>query len=385
MKKLFNLLFICSFCIILLCGFIKPLLKPNSINYTEKRTANLLPKFTQESFLNGSFQNQMELAYSDQIPLANTLKIFEKTLDILLKKIYYNNSPKDTYINLSGVYQYNDNLVYSKYNFAGISANLDEKIENINNVVSNLKNIDFYLYYIEKDTDIDFTDNSKLNAYEYLQENLNSKIVSNKLSINNFNEYANYFYKTDHHWNYKGSYKAYSEIMSILSNDKPIKYDEEICLNSTMSGSKASQIGGTLFYKEQFCAYTFNLPEHDIYSNNIKVENYGNYKNLIQNNPPTISYADYYGWDAGLLEFDYHNSSKENLLIIGESYDNAINELLASHYNHTYNVDLRNYLSETGEKFDIYKFIKEKNISKVLLIGSIDYYASNTFKLEGEK
>ena len=69
--------------------------------------------------------------------------------------------------------------------------------------------------------------------------------------------------------------------------------------------------------------------------------------------------------------------------MIGESYDNAINELLASHFNHTYNVDLRNYERENGKPFNLDAFVTEHSIDRILLIGNIDYYVMEEFNLKG--
>lgn len=148
-----------------------------------------------------------------------------------------------------------------------------------------------------------------------------------------------------------------------------------------MSGTKAGQLGGTLLLKEEFCAYKYIIPTHKTFINNKIVSNYGNYINYYENRNLPISYGDYYGWDNGLIEFDYNNNKKENLLIIGESYDNAINELISTHFNKTYNVDLRAYKSDMNKEFNIKEFIQENKIDKVLLIGNIDYFTLETFMI----
>lgn len=378
-------LFIFLFFLIIAGGFIKPLIMPHKIIAAENRTANIIPTFSLSGFKEKTYQNNYEKAYADQIPLASKMKIGIKTINLSAQKIYYSFLRKNEYHKLKGsVYLYNNNLVYTKYNFDKISKSLENKANNINSVADSLNDVDFYLYYIEKDTDINFEDNTKLNAYEYIKSNLSNKIKSDKFAINNFEGFQEYFYKTDHHWNYKGSYKGYVEIVKLLGIDNPLNYKEEVCLKSVMSGSKAGSIGGAKIFKEIFCAYTYDLPEHKTYING-KEQNYGSYKSVLKNEPETISYGIYYGWDNGLLEFDYNIPGKDNLLIIGESYDNAINELLASHFNKTYNIDLRAYEKDMKKSFDIYEFIKDKKIDKVLLVGNIDFYTSNTFLLKGAK
>ena len=80
----------------------------------------------------------------------------------------------------------------------------------------------------------------------------------------------------------------------------------------------------------------------DIYVNGEIARDYGNQQDFIQNKIDSISYGTVFGNDEGEVIFDLDNDSS-NLLIIGESYDNAIIKLIASHFDKTYCVDLRYY------------------------------------------
>lgn len=300
-----------------------------------------------------------------------------------LKKYYYKKINSDYYVNLgNSIYLIDDNLVSRSWYFKDLIVQMNNRVDDINKLSSEIKNVQFYLYYIERDIDIDFETNKKAMIYEYLKDQLNLEIKTSKLEINNIEEYKEYFYKTDHHWNYKGSYKGYLDIIKLLElNDK--KYNnKEVCLKSKMAGSRSNSIGGQQYFIEDFCAYKFDLPKHDIYINNKLVSSYGDYDELMKTQPSRVSYGSYYGGDYGLIEFDYNKQHQDNLLIIGESYDNAINELVSSYFNKTYNVDLRHYENHMGEKFNIVKFIKENNIDKVLFVGNGSFYVSSDFDLE---
>lgn len=387
MKKneILSLVFIIVIMLIIFGGFINPIFFPVSINYDENRVANLIPSFSFKSFYDKSYQDAFEVALADQIPKANIMKEYLNTFKVNTKMVYYHMLPKENYHYLSnGVYLFNDYLIYGPRYLSEIKENHLAKIENINLAVRTLPNISFYLYYIEKDTDIDFRNLDKMNIYENLIETLDKSVKTSKFEINSFEEFANYFYKTDHHWNYKGSYKGYQDLVTLMSLSNDNNFEQELCLSS-MSGSKASAIGGNKIFYEQFCAYLFNLKSHDVYINNEKVSAYGYYKDIILNPPENVSYAEYYGADFGLVLFDYHNKEKDNLLIIGESYDNAINELIASNFNKTYNVDLRAYETDMKEKFNFVDFVKKNKISKVLLIGNVDYYTLKEFNLIKEE
>ena len=381
MKKKEDIVFLGIIILIMVGGLLKPFIKPVDIVYIENRPAEKVPEFTLENFINKTYQDNIEKAFSDQIPLSEKMKLFEKGLSFLAQQGFYKLLNSNSYYQLSpSVYMYKNSLVYMTYNFFKIKEELDNKINNYNLALKNLKVVKKYLYYIEKDTDIDFVTNQKLMAYEYLIDNLNKDIVTKKFTIDNYQEFSDYFYQTDHHWNYKGSYRGYNDLVKMLTNDDPVSFTSEKCINSKVYGSKSANIGSSNLFDEYMCAYTFDLKEHDVYIDNKKVDSYGDYQYVLNVEPEITSYGDFYGWDEfKLIEFDYHNIEKENLLIIGESYDNAIIELLASHFNKTFNIDLRNYEKNT---FDLNEFVKKHNIKNVLLIGNVDFYRLSDFNLK---
>ena len=363
-------------------GLIIPYIKQSDFNYLENRAANRLPSFTLTKFLNNSFQNQYELALADQLPLNSKMKVVEKSSSLISKLAFYKLN-HILYQNLGGIYLIEDNLVYAFNDLNEEIPRLDAKMANYRSIINSNPQVKWYLYYIEKDTDINFENNAKLGAYEYMQNHFKANLTMQKFAINNFKEFQNYFYKTDHHWNYKGSYKAYQEVIKMLTGEDAQNYTEERCFDAYISGSKATDIGGNLFFKAQLCAYLFALPEHDVYINGSLVDKYSNKDLYLAGKVNVPSYGDYYGSDYGLIEFDFQQPTKTNLLILGESYDNAINDLVASHFNKTYNVDLRAYKTDMGKEFNIAEFIKENDISQVLFIGNIDFYVLDTFMLEG--
>ena len=65
-------------------------------------------------------------------------------------------------------------------------------------------------------------------------------------------------------------------------------------------------------------------------------------------------------------------------IIIGNSYDNAIIEVLGSHFNKLYVVDNRHYDLQMNKIFDTDKYVKEKEISKVIIIGDINMMIENS-------
>lgn len=385
-KKITDNIFTIFVFLILIVGLLNTILNSDDINYYENRTAYKMPKLSISKILDKTFQDDVELAFSDQIPLATAMKkgynFLHNVTTNIVADIGFKNDCSNRYIQLGEStvsYGCDKNLVYYPGYISYDKESYDNRIASINKTLANTP-VDTYIYYIEKDTDINFTTNEKSDIYDYLKKAINSDKIY-KYEINSFEEFKDKFYKTDHHWNYKGSYLAYTQLVKILTNDEPLKYKDKVCLNNNFSGSKANFSGATHFYKEEFCVYEFKFPNYDIYINGEKSD-YGNQEYHINNPKKDVSYGSFYGYDDGEIIFDNHDNSKENILIVGESYDNAILKLLASHFNKTYSIDLRNYERENNKKFNYLEYLNDNNIDKVLLIGNKDYFAMSEFNLE---
>ena len=383
-KQLINIVFLLCIFMYILLSLLKSFVKPNEIIEMENRYANKYDSISLKKYVNGTLQDNIENTLSDQVILSSRLKKGNNYIKGLsLKKyvdLYFKRHDLD-YLNAGDVNFYGpENLVYYYRDLNNISQYLDKKIENYNSFASKNKDVNVYLYYIEKDTDINFKTGKKVDIFEYIQKRLNN-IKASKFEIDNFEDFKEYFYKTDHHWNYKGSYKAYNEVLDLMNISNPVKFVDEICLNKSFSGSKASASVFNKIMKDDFCAYKFNFSNLDITVNGEKngaqTEFFNNTTDL------KITYGNFYGWDDGEVIFKNNNSdSKNNLLVIGESYDNAILKLLAEKYNTTISIDLRNYKYYMQKDFD-FQYYKEKyNINKVLFIGNVDFYVMDEFMVD---
>ncbi len=381
----YDFLFLFFLIIIVFVGIMSFVFFKKNINNYENRSAYYFTKPTVKTINSGEFQQSFELALSDQLLMSSKIKkiynfstnYINATFSKVILKDYCNNN----YIKVTSAlttFGCEGNFVYDPVYLSDDNSSFSYRINNINNLI-NKSPIPVYTYYIEKDTDINFKNNEKTNISNYIHENISNKSNFNVFQINNFNEFQNYFYKTDHHWNYKGSYKAYTELAKILNLDNIIKPIDTKCSSGKFLGSKASMTGASYIYKEDFCAYVFDFPDHITYLNGEKVDDYGSQNQFAGN---SINYASYYGGDGAEIIFDYNNPTKENILIIGESYDNAILKLISTHYNKTFSIDLRHYERQFGKKFNYLEYIKKNNINKTLLIGNIDFYRSQDFDME---
>ncbi|MBQ3099887.1 MAG: hypothetical protein IJC50_02740 [Clostridia bacterium] len=388
LKKFFGIAFIVFILVIMVAGLIVTVFFPHEINQYENRYANKIKLPTLSSINDQSFQDSIEDALSDQIPLAEKAKVVyniatSSYLNRVLSPIIKLAPPK--YVPYSSLWLFGeDNIVYPSQKFHYVEDLLNNRAVLLNSIFEKNPELDFYVYYVEKDTDINFETGEKIATREHIVSQLNiPEENKGRFEIDSFDTFKEYFYKTDHHWNYKGSYKGYTECLELLKiNDAPLEPIEKITLGK-FTGSKGAAVGaGIDQFSDDLTVYTFDLPERSVIANGYALESYTADPDKFEDKSEVISYAAYYGGDIGELIFSTGDESKENIVIIGESYDNAILELLAGHFNNLYSIDLRHYERTVGKKFVLSEYAEDKDIDKVLLIGNSDFFTDDDFIME---
>lgn len=361
-----------SFLIVLIIFFgingLKILINSNVHNEAENRTSYKIEKPSFDKIISREYQDDLEIAIGDQMLKYNYFKKFYSRLSGFanLKTIYlFKMNANKKYINLKNIQLIGNSLVYGFQDYDGFVSTAKNDVEQINKIIENTK-ANIYLYFVKTDTNFNFEKNEPINPEEYLKENLklnNERIKT--LNFNSYEEYKEYFYSIDHHWNHIGSYKGYLEMADMMNLDNKLEPEEEVCFNNAKSqGSKISKIGNYNFFKEVFCKYEFKLPEYEIYIDK-KLSQYGTATEELKQ-MSDISYANIYGGDYGEILFINKNiNSDRNLLIYSNSFSNAVNKLLASHYKTTYVIDGRHY-----KQVNLVDNIKENNIDDVLIIGN---------------
>jgi len=373
----------------LIFGALKAFVLTEDINAYENRTANRFPCLSAAAVQSGEFQDGVESALRDQVLLSQTLEkgyqFLNASLQVGMAEPFINSRDYQGEINVLGTGSLWGHLIYPYRSLESVQDTVDAKIAALNATVERHPDTEFYAYYIEKDTDADFLLGLHSETSAYIGEKLALPEGHYGIfSVGDFDRFDSEFFRTDHHWNCYGSYRAYTELISVLGiADAPLSPVDEFTLKGRFSGSKALAVSANRVLTDAFPVYAFDYPEMRISVNGIPVEDYGA-QSLYQSGATAgLSYSAYYGDDLGEVVFDTGSSDRDNLLIIGESYDNAILKLLASHYNRLYSVDLRYYTYQLGIDFDFSSYLEANNISKVLFIGNLDYYLMSEFNPEG--
>ncbi len=275
-------------------------------------------------------------------------------------------------------------LVYQKRDKEAQKDLFQNKADNINELHEKYRDLKMLCYYVETDVDLGFIDGVFTHdIVKQFRDMVDPSIPIGVLATKQLEDYANYFFKTDHHWNVNGQRQGYEDIIHlILGEDEPlIKLETHLIDGLEYIGYKSRETGDYSVF-DNFSILYGSLPEHEVYINDEPAD-YGK-KDAYMSGDFEIQtgknyYGDCNGFDYGLVTYDFHQEKKENLLIFVDSFSNPINEFIASHFNKTYIVDFRYYESEYGHSFDFSAFTKKNDIDIVLFSGYYFFYANDLF------
>ncbi|MFJ8234703.1 DHHW family protein [Ureibacillus sp. NPDC094379] len=201
-----------------------------------------------------------------------------------------------------------------------------------------------------------------------LHEMLTEKNIDNAKIMDSIPEGVdvhNMFFKTDHHWKIYGAYQGYLALMDNINerigeNIQPIAYDEtnNVCLPNAFTGSWNKLLYMTVQSDDQVC---YNNPEtfetqFQVYKGDVIVgkeplsfsDIYGQARKL--DDVELVSYASGYSADYAMLNIlnDDYDSDK-HIVVVKDSYFNAIQFHVASHFKQLTVLDLRHLKGNTTD------------------------------------
>ncbi|MBR2490898.1 MAG: hypothetical protein IKB65_05380 [Ruminiclostridium sp.] len=392
MKKI-RIFFITAVMLILVGGLARAVLFPEEINTYENRYANQMPVPTVSTVLDGTFQDGVDAALMDQLPLSETMKrVYNQTTSSFLKSALdvtrsAAGIENTRYVEFNGLRLFGDDYVtYWPRAVWSVEEELNAKMASLNATFARHPELTFYLYYIEKDTDLDFETGKKTGLADYLLDGLDLPEENTGVyTIDSFQEFSQNFYKTDAHWHHNGSYRGYLQLLDLLNipEEPLVPQGDPILVSREFSGKKASTVAGEGILTEDFYGYAYDFPAMTVTIGGQLAQDYGMQDLYLSGGAwEPVSYGSYYGGDNGETILSTGTTGRGKLLVVGESFDNAVLKLLASHYDILCSIDLRYYEHSMGKPFDFEAYTREHGITQVLLVGNIDFYIQDTFDLE---
>lgn len=173
------------------------------------------------------------------------------------------------------------------------------------------------------------------------------------------------YYKTDHHLTTYGNYLIYSN----FSENEPGNYEKEVFdgfYGTTYSSS------GFWLTKPDNIEIWYDGGEYTVTVFDGNEEKSYNSMYFKEHLEKSDKYPVYLNGNQPLVKIKNNNGGKGNLLIIKDSYAQALAPFLARDYENTYLIDMRYY------RMPVSKFIKENEVDKILYIYGIGTLLTDT-------
>ncbi|MGX4598567.1 DHHW family protein [Faecalimicrobium sp. JNUCC 81] len=353
------------------------------ISQQEGRTLQPLPKGEtseegsyKKELLNGGAFKKWDNYFSDHIYGRSNFVNTYTDIQMNLGKKYIN-----------GIYLGEDNELIKSGNYGIYDEEYRTKrAEHFNKFADKFKNAKTYVVnipnknyaYEEKMPIKDFKSGQSI----FIGDILN-KIDKAKIKVLDLTEEIrkdkNNYYKTDHHLNMNGAYSSYKFIIESINKDIPqvqkpkekpefkIKTYEDVFI-----GSYGRQVLNVVDKMDDIQVYKDkNFKDYKVYNQNGEAKLF--YEEQISKDKLDNDYEVYLGGDKPLVKIENKQSNNElRVVAIGDSMDNPIIPLLASHFKTTYSFDLRGY------EGNLIKEIENINPDVILLIGASNNYIMST-------
>ncbi len=266
----------------------------------------------------------------------------------------------------------------------------------------------FYTYYVSQAFDMPwFNSCIGATAADHFQEIVDAVpdfVKCDHLVYQDLHDYMSIHYKTDHHWNHRGAERGYEDIYKMMKTDFdlgeiriPIR---ENMVSDTYDFVYLGSYGKSLgeLYEEgndEFSFYEYDLPQRETAIINpdtleeVATAEMGLFdeyrRGKINKNIGTDHYITMYGTAVGLEGDRYSDDSYpfvirnsdgngKNLIITGDSYDRAMRDALASHFDTTVYLDYR-----TLSKVPIDYIIEKYSIDVVLISSHTSMWGSEKY------
>ena len=332
-----------------------------------------------------AIKTRLENEITNSFPFYNSLNGLYQNFNYYMNSFFYKEVPLKTNSDNEYIFYNKENDFYyleNQYSKDELDKRLDMQVAMFNKL-ANL-DIDMYLYFPTRYELTKLKDNN-LNSYvDIFKDKLSSKIKVANMDITSLEQYKNYFYKTDHHWNMNGALAGYYDIMDILGK---VPVDNLEVVNKRerkFYGSMAKSVLNNKTY--DYILDVDKKLDYDVLVNGKQASEVFKPRQIRLDRDYLYYdyYVQYFNGQYGEICYDYHKDNEENLLILSDSYAWQIDCLIASSFNKTYVVNLRYDKWKKGD-LNLEEYMKERNIKKVLFLyeGGSMMFDQYNYNLEG--
>lgn len=377
MNRFGNFLLSALFIIFIFIFGIFMVLTPDiELSEVENRTMAQKPEWNMNHIKDGSYMEEFESYITDQFPYRDKwLKTY----------VDFQRMTNQTYI--YDYYIADDNWMLAKPDYGFDKAEMTAAAGKINDLGAFLeeKNIDLYYFSVpHKVTLMQFLlpDYIKKGIYlediHFFMNELDDEKVTYVDMTTDFDdrfseeEIKNMYFKTDHHWTMQGAFEGYKAIAETLTDTsvKESDYNEK-CLDSSrrFEGSYNKQVYMSVDADdEKMCIFTpkngdfFN---YEVTLNGDPIDSDKLYGKAFNNNNNPVNYSQLFS--GNYREIDIINNKNtdknNNILIVKDSYANAMIYHIAEHFYHTTVYDIR-----YNEDRTLLDYIEENDFDTVAIV-----------------
>lgn len=338
----------------------------------ENRNLAQSPKVSVDNILSGDFQSQLESYMSDQLPLRDRLYSMKVDYERMMLKSYQN-----------GVYFADDGYLIQEYKES------PQALNNVRFINDFAQKVDVPITFMLVPTASSVLsdklpagclNDDQMETVSKVANTLDPKIhlVCPYEQLKSADESgAQVFYRTDHHWNANGAVEGYSALMNAMGmpvNEYIDKYDYA-AISGDFYGTLYSKAPSAFQTEDLFCA-----PKNGrgIYTVEFAKQS---------ENPATLvgmydltkletkdKYATLFGGNYSHFTIHSNAANDERILVIKDSYANAVLPYLADSFSTIDVIDMRYYHMEQQT---VSELIKSEGISQVILLYNVDFLNSD--------
>lgn len=283
---------------------------------------------------------------------------------------------------VNGAFLGKDDYIFSTSTVMGVSnEDLKNSADYFNDFANKFKNSETYIVNLPSKSMV-YEDKMPIDNYvspdnEYIDEVLSN--IDNNVNVLDFRSIISsdedLYYKTDHHWNMTGTYKAYNYIINNIEK----KFE--------MVGRPKSKDEFDIEIYEKYFVGTDGRKVAQLVKDGENIEIYNNedminYKVRGRRTKDKLIHREYLSEEKLNNDYDVYlasdnpevivenmNSNNDlKIVMIGDSMDNPLVPLMAFHFREIYSYDLRYY------KEDIISKIDQINPDIIMLIGLSEHF-----------
>ncbi|MHC1681706.1 MAG: DHHW family protein [Clostridiaceae bacterium] len=372
MKKKRNIIYILLFISVISLNGLAILFKDDKkISTYENRDLASMPKVNYNSILKGDYFQKVNSYISDQV----YKKEFWQKQYVNLNLEVLNKNKINQYVVTDNNFILNYNS-YAAEDFYQLKLSVERSITSIKAAEKIVNENGGKLYFITIPTQSSmFLDhypeyyNNFKEHYDYQRELISEE--SKKNNLNHIDMYGtlsklnpeDVYFTSEHHYNFLGAYNTYSELINSLKNDNDLKFDRNVrsyddfnVVEKDFKGAYNRQLMYLINNKDKLLLPSIDTKQWDITENKKKVTEIINTKSTF--------YSAFMNGEMSEAIMKTNKPQFDNALIIGDSFTNPLEPLLAMHFNETRSLDFR--MKEV--KVDFKKYIEEYKPKAVFVV-----------------